>query len=167
MWDPWGSAAPRVADCCILCPVFDGPPQELNSVPSVRTSTHLQNLLANSTDHTYSTSMSACEWLANELSRRLSTLVCGWRYVRTQFLAPPIVNGKQDTVRYRPDKCAECGHTRTLWLVFKFYIRCPVGGMSKQQSTKTITRKVMHMILWLKSAVEIEKKIQALKTQFR
>jgi hypothetical protein len=39
--------------------------------------------------------------------------------------------------------------------------------MSKQQSTKTITRKVMHMTLWLKTDVEIKKKIQALKTQFR
>jgi hypothetical protein len=39
--------------------------------------------------------------------------------------------------------------------------------MSKQQSTKTVTRKVMHMILWLKNEVEIKKKIQALKTWFR
>jgi Alcohol dehydrogenase transcription factor Myb/SANT-like. len=36
----------------------------------------------------------------------------------------------------------------------------------KQRSTKTVTRKVMHMILWLKAAVEIEKKIQVLKTHF-
>jgi hypothetical protein len=49
----------------------------------------------------------------------------------------------------------------------KIYICCPVGGISKQQSTKTVTRKGMHMILWLKTEVELVKKIQALKTQFR
>jgi len=44
----------------------------------------------------------------------------------------------------------------------KIYINCPVSGMSKQQSIKTVTRKVMHMTPaknYSVSAVEIEKEM--------
>ena len=68
-------------------------------------------------------------------------------------------------VRYKWDKCTGCGQAKTLWPLLNYFC-CPVRGLSKQQNTKTVTSKVMRMILWLKTAVEIQRKIQALKTQF-
>ena len=113
--------------------------------------------------------------------KQVEFLLLTWRYVpQTQstnnlfsFFVPCCKWKTRDSsqsrhlsiVRYKWDKCTGCGQAKTLWPLLNYFCY-PVRGMSKQQSTKTVISKVICMILWLKPAVEIQRKIQALKTQF-
>ena len=119
----------------------------LNCV-SLRASTHLQTLHINSLETSL---VPVCGLL----------VVCLQTVHKQMFHISCLLLEMENRIQFANTSSIPCAlhlrqMLRTFWSLLKIYIHSPVCGISKQQSTKTVTRKVMHTTLWLKTTLSVQ-----------